>query len=248
MDLCVCEPGPLSHSQWLTTANRVLRLFLSVDTPSDEHKMLVAFILKSYMPLWFKIKKSKYLTDGPGHVFEAIKSTRFLPGNSVREVDPVIERNTFFAHPENLLLRMIVDERKHIRELGFRRIKKARMLASKTDSIRSFQPPKINFQANDYTDIIDWNTTVLMPPPLLRRVSDDEIWAKITVGQTALNFGKFLCHTQAVERCVKLVTESSQKVVGAMNRDGFIRSTLASRALMPKFDSKCYFNLSTQKY
>lgn len=250
VDLCVREPGPLSHSRWLTTANRVLRLFLSVDTPSDEHKMLVAFILKSYMPLWFKIKKSKYLTDGPGHVFEAIKSTRFLPENLVRVVDPVIERNAFFAHPENLLLRMIVDERKHIRELGFRRIIKARMLASKPDSIRNFQPPKINFQANDYTDIIDWNTTVLTPPPLLRRVSDDEIWAKITVGETAddWNFGKFPCHTQAVERCVKLVTESSQKVVGANNRDGFIRSTLASRALMPKFDSKCNFNLSTQNY
>lgn len=240
VDLCVPEPGPLSHSRWLTTANRVLRLFLSVDTPSDDNKMLAAFILKSYMPLWFKIKKSKYLTDGPGLVCEAIKSTRFLPENLVRVVDHVIE---------NLLLRMIVDERKHIRELGFRRIIKARMLASKPDSIRSCQPPKINFQANDYTDIIDWNTVVLTPPPLLRRVSDDEVWAKITVGETAddWNFGKFPRHTQAVERCVKLVTESSQKVVGAKNQDGFIRSTLA-RALMPKFDSKCNFNSSTQKY
>lgn len=249
VDLSVREPGPLSHSRWLTTANRVLRLYVSVETPSDEHKMLVSFILKSYMPVWFKIKKSKYLTDGPGHVFEVIKSTRFLPENLVRVVDPVIERNAFFAHPENLLLRMIVDERKHIRELGFRRIIKARMLASKTESIRCFRPPKINFQATDYTEIIDWNTTALTPPPLLRRVSDDEVWAKITAGETAdeWNFGKFPCHTQAVERCVKLVTEASQKVVGAKNRDGFIRSTLASRASMPKFASKCSFNLPTQK-
>lgn len=249
IDLAVREPGPLSHSRWLTTANRILRLYVSVKTPSNELKMLVSFILKSYMPVWFKIKKSKYLTDGPGHIFEVIKSTRFLPEKLLRVIDPVIERNAFFAHPENLLLRMMVDERKHIRELGFRKILKARKLVSKTQSIRSFRPPNINFQATDYIEIINWTNTDLTPPPLLRRVTDDEIWAKITAGETAdeWNFGKFPCHTQAVERCVKLVTEASKKVVGAKSRDGFIRSTLASRAAMPKFSSKCSFNLPTQK-
>lgn len=139
------------------------------------------------MPVWFKIKKSKYLTDGPGHIFDAIKSTSFLPENLVRVIDRVIERNAFFANPENLLHRMIVDERKHIRELGFRKIIEARKLASKTESIRCLQPPKINFQATDYIEIIDWNTTAFTPPPLLRRASDDEVWAKITAGGTLPN-------------------------------------------------------------
>lgn len=138
VNLSVREPGPLFHLRWLTAANRVLRLYVSVETPSYEHKMLISFILKSYMSVWLKIKKRKYFTDGPGHIFEAIKFIRFLPENLVRIVYSVIERNTFFAHPGNLLLRMIVDERKHIRELGFRRIIKARMLASKTESIRCF--------------------------------------------------------------------------------------------------------------
>ncbi len=78
--------------------------------PSDEHKLLVSFILKLYMPVWFNIKKSKYFTDGPKHVFGAIQTSRFLPENLLQVVDPVIERNSFFAHPENLLLSMIVDK------------------------------------------------------------------------------------------------------------------------------------------
>lgn len=246
VDLAIREPGPISHSRWLTTANRVLRLYMSVESPSEEHLILVRFILKSYMPVWFKIKKTKYLTDGPKHVFDIIKSSRFLPENLIKVIDPVIERNAFFAHPENLLLSMIVDERAHIRELGLRRIIKARAVASNKKLIRTFKPPKLNFQAKEYYEIIDWTTTAIYPPPLLRRVSDEEMWAKISTANTAKewNFHKFPCHTQAVERCVKLVTEASSKVVGAKNRDGFIRTTLLSRASMPSFSSKQDFKVT----
>ncbi|GBN21854.1 hypothetical protein AVEN_233604-1 [Araneus ventricosus] len=112
--LSVHEPGPLSHSSWLITANRVLRLYLSIEKTTDEHKILVSFILKSYIPVWFHIKKSKYFTNGPEHVFEVIESSRFLPENLLKVIDPVIQRNAFFAHPENLSLNMIVDRSDHI--------------------------------------------------------------------------------------------------------------------------------------
>lgn len=82
------------------------------------------------MPAWFKIK-NKYLRDGPKHVFKLIESSRFPPENLIKVIDLVIERNAIFAHPENLLLSMIVDEGAHIRELGFRRIIKPRAIASK---------------------------------------------------------------------------------------------------------------------
>ncbi|GBO37245.1 hypothetical protein AVEN_51085-1 [Araneus ventricosus] len=80
-DLSAHEPGPLSHSRWLTTAKRVLRLHLNIENLTDEHKILVSFILKSYMPVWFHIKKSKHFTNGPEHAFEVIESSRFLPEN-----------------------------------------------------------------------------------------------------------------------------------------------------------------------
>ena len=46
------------------------------------------------------------------------------------------------------------------------------------------------------------------------------------------------CHTQNVERHIKLVTESAQKVANTEPRDGYIRNTIESRKIMPKFETK----------
>ncbi|GBN02027.1 hypothetical protein AVEN_152727-1 [Araneus ventricosus] len=196
------------------------------------------------MPEWFRIKKSQYFPNGPEHVFEIIKSSRFLPEKLLKVSDPVIQRKEFFAHPKNLILNVIVDKRDPIRELGFRIIIKARNLSSKRKSIRSFQPPKINFLATDYIEIIHCNTITFSPPPLLRRFTNQEIWSNVQSGGTAAewNFDEFPCHTQAVERCVKLATEASHKVVDSNSRNGFIRTTLLSRISMPSVSSKSYFD------
>ncbi|GBM50003.1 hypothetical protein AVEN_210110-1 [Araneus ventricosus] len=93
--------------------------------------------------------------------------------------------------------------------------------------------------------MIHWNNTTLSPSPLLRKFTNQEIWSKVQSGGTAAewNLDKFPCHTQAVERCVKLVTEAPQKVVGSNSRDGFIRTTLLSRSSMPNFSSKSHFKV-----
>lgn len=46
------------------------------------------------------------------------------------------------------------------------------------------------------------------------------------------------CHTQAVDRYVKLVTEASEFVCGQKIRDSFIRATLLSFKKMPTFKTK----------
>jgi len=241
-DLAKREPGPLSHSRWLTAANRALRLYISTPDPSDNLKTIVGFILKSYMPLWFEIKKSKYFTDGPKHVYQAIKKTRYLSDELLQVVDPVIQRNAFFAHSENLLLAMLVDDREHIRELGYRRILKARNVLPKKKTVRSFVTPNLNFEAQDYTEIIDWNSCALHPPPMLRNLSEDDIREIIRSATKPVGeIQKFPCHTQATERIVKLVTEASSKVCGFENRDGYIRSTLKSQSAMPQFSTKSDF-------
>ncbi|GBO02969.1 hypothetical protein AVEN_126276-1 [Araneus ventricosus] len=93
--------------------------------------------------------------------------------------------------------------------------------------------------------MIHWNAITLSPPPLLRKFTNQEIWSKVQSGGTAVewNFDKFPCYIQAVERCVKLVTEASQNVVGSNSRDGFIRTTFLSRSSMPSFSIKSYFKV-----
>ncbi|GBL86819.1 hypothetical protein AVEN_96051-1 [Araneus ventricosus] len=52
-------PGTLSHSRWLTTANRVLRLYVSSPAPSLKLKQISEFVMKVYTPNWFNIKSKQ---------------------------------------------------------------------------------------------------------------------------------------------------------------------------------------------
>ena len=49
---------------------------------------------------------------------------------------------------------------------------------------------------------------------------------------------KFSNNNQGVERLVKQTSRACQRVVGWERRDGYLRASAKSRALMPKFDSK----------
>ncbi|GBN93616.1 hypothetical protein AVEN_220310-1 [Araneus ventricosus] len=97
--------------------------------------------------MWFSIKTSKYFKEGPKLVYQSIQSSRYLPEDLRNIVDPVFERNYFFAHLEHLMLAMTQDNTKHIRELGLRRILKAKQLDQKRTTIKTFIPPKLYFKA-----------------------------------------------------------------------------------------------------
>jgi hypothetical protein len=55
-DLALQKPGPLVHSRWLTTANRLLRLYVSTENPSENLVALASYVVKVYAPVWFTIK------------------------------------------------------------------------------------------------------------------------------------------------------------------------------------------------
>lgn len=238
VDHSLRNPGLINHSRWLTTANRILRLYVATRSPSDELKTIVTFIVTVYAPVWFEIKNAPSCKDGARHVHSTILKSRYLTNDLKKVVDPVIQRNAFFSHPENLLLAMITDERPHIRELALRRILKSRKQKC-TRSVRSFSVPALNFEATDYVDMIDWQQTPITEPPIVMDIDDNSLLTMIRDEETPkLDFARYPCHTQAVERHIKLVTEASEMVCGKEKRDGFIRARLESRMKMPKLDTK----------
>jgi hypothetical protein len=244
-DLSKRNPGPLSHSRWLTTANRLLRLYIATANPTSGFKQIVEYVMKVYTPLWFTVKTKHGIDHGAKHVWELVYRSRYLPENLLEVIDPVIARNAFFASPENLLLAMLTDDRAQIRQLAVRRIIKARGTISESGgNVRSFFVPKINFEAKDYIDIIDWFHCEITPPPVLSQVSSEELMS-LHENANSWDFSQFPCHTQAVERTVKLVTDASARVCGHDNRDGYVRSTLLSRKIMPNFHQKSHFNINT---
>ena len=136
---------------------------------------------------------------------------------------------------------MLADSRKHVRELGLRRILKCRQIAKVEQNVCEFKIPTLNFQADDYIDLIDWHSVTLTEPPLTVSISDNELKPMILDVPAEIDILRFPCHSQPVERCVKLVTEVSAGVCGNDARDGFIRSRIASRIALPKFETKSQY-------
>lgn len=235
----------MNLARWLTTANRILRLYISTSNPSNELLTLVVFILRVYAPTWFRIKIHHSIKDGARHLWRFISSSRYLPKKYRDVIEPVIYRNAYFAAPENMLLAMLTDERHHIRTLAARRIIKAREISPVKNCVRRFVIPTINFEATDYVDLIDWQSCCVTSPPVLREISSQELLKMIQNGvpMDCWDFIKFPSHTQAVERIIKLVTAASGKTVGQQNRDRFIRATLQSRKHMSKFETKKDYKL-----
>ena len=156
-------------------------------------------------------------------------------------VDQYIGINAFAAHPENLLIAMLVDERIEVRQTAVGRILQARKSARSEESedVRVFKIPPLNFKAQDYTQLIFWDKCDITEPPILSHLSNDDICTFVD-GDPSFKqtLSSFPCHTQAVERCVKLVTETCSHVVGSERRDGYIRSVIEDRKTLPRFDSK----------
>lgn len=245
-DVANLEPGNLNHSRWLTTANRVLRLYISTSKPENGLKTLTTFIVKVYAPSWFRIKIHESVKNGAKHLLDFIQSSRYLPKKYLEIIDPVIERNAYFASPENILLSMLTDENIAIRRLAMNRILEAKLQERPNDkSVRQFKIPNINFKANVYYEIIDWSSCDIYVPPVLNYLNVVEIQDMVKNKKIPAEweFSRFPCHTPSVERMVKLVTKASSKVYGFQNRNNFIKATLKSRSAMPKFETKKDFQL-----
>ena len=102
-------------------------------------------------------------------------------------------------------------------------------------TMRQYIIPEINFEASSYPEMIDWEVSKLSEPPLTLSLSNDEILA---FKSTPMAVPNLPCHTQAVERAIRLVTEASSSVVGEEARDGFIRQRIESRKELKGHASK----------
>ena len=69
---------------------------------------------------------------------------RYLLTDPKEIVDPRVQRNFLFAHPENIHIAVITDDTKHVRELELRRILKI-CHTSATKSLRQFRLPILKF-------------------------------------------------------------------------------------------------------
>ena len=197
--------------------------------------------MKVYAPTWFDIKRNSSYIHGPKNLWSMIFRSRYLSDDLKAVIDPILQRNAFFAHQENILVAMLHDSRKHIRELALKRIMVARNQQEPSSDPREFKVPKLNFHARDYTDMIDFQDCPKHEPPLTKRLTVAELEAVVEDKSTSIISKRYPCHTQALERPVKLVTEASASVCREKERNGYIHSRILARKIMSTFETKSDF-------
>ena len=160
---------------------------------------------------------------------------RQLESNSQDIVQKVLRENSYFAHPENIVISFLSDTREEVRQRGVLFILETREKFDPEEHPRQFLSPKINFDTLSYEDMINWSDEQKFEPPLTINMHKDEILKGF---EQPIILDSYPCHTQDVERVVPVVAESCLQKVGYISRHNWIISTMESRRLVPKFESK----------
>ena len=133
-----------------------------------------------------------------------------LPESVKSIVKPVIQSNGYFGHSENLLISMLCDNDARIKKEAVSNISMIRN-REQEKLPRKFVMPTFNFDATSYTEIINWDTAEMFEPPLTKHISGD-ILQEIKLKR--LEIPAYPCHSQSVERAVKLVSNVCLNNIG----------------------------------
>jgi hypothetical protein len=241
------KPGPLNHSRWLTTATRILILYTRTLHPSETLKVLVTFIVKSYAPAWFIIKRSNNFTEGPGIFFKIIQDVKEVEEKVQTFITPreddeesitdkvfrVLARNAFCCLGENFLASLLYSPNDSHRQAAVDKIMVIR--AGPKLKVTPVRIPKVNFEAEEWSNLIDISTTQCHEPPCVRHLSNEELEGMRAVRGLP---PAFPVHSQSVERAVKLTSEASKRSYIWHVRHKYIVATNKSRKERPQFRSK----------
>jgi hypothetical protein len=172
-------------------------------------------------PGWFRIKCNPKVTNGATNLSETLKSCTYLSGKNQKIV--LKSNNAYFAHPESMLLSMLVDKREHKKRLALRRIINARSRKQTSKQVRMFQIPKIDFRASEYIDMISWHDVEVTEQPLTRHLTTQDIQRLLEAENSNMisecTLFELPSHTQVVERAVKEVIASSKFVCDHKKRE-----------------------------
>ena len=232
--------GPLNHARWITLAVRLNYLYMSTPNPSEEIVRLAWFVVTIYSVIWFQAKRDWKAHQAPELVFRVMKLIHSLPLDERRILCPVFERGyLYWIHPEQLLLGCLASDDPDVRSRAVARIiqiRSARLESSEVvgkkpgrkpaPTVRVVELPNPIYSAKDFTTMIDWDTSQVTEPPVLRDLSDAEIKAFQTT--------PFACiqpsNTQFVERSIQLIAKNGLRSTSQTLRRGHAHATLESQA------------------
>ena len=78
----------------------------------------------------------------------------------------VLQENSYWAHPENVVIACLADSQEEVRRKGVQYILEARESFKPECHPRQFIPPTINLEAIDFINLINWELEEKTEPPL----------------------------------------------------------------------------------
>ena len=94
--------------RWLTTAARILRLFISKHELSNQSRkilrLLAQYICSAYGTVWYRIKQDPHWNNGPLHLLSHIKAIKQQPKEIQDIAFKVVEIGFYYGHSERLQL------------------------------------------------------------------------------------------------------------------------------------------------
>ena len=151
---------------------------------------------------------------------------------------PVIQRNAYWAHHENVFLALLADSDTCNRELAIKRTTKIKQVSqSSKQDVRLFSVSKVDQNMQNLKDLLPPMERSLTGPPLVKKIWTEELnkFAKnlLTI--------RIPCHLQCVERCVGYRSFSAS--LWKDSKNDYIRAKITSRHLIPAYRSKQDFNI-----
>lgn len=194
--------------------------------------------MKVYTPMYFNIKYYNSVVYGSVLFCKFIRLTQYLDSNLKEIVNNVVKENAYFAHSENILLSMLFDNDKTIRDLAIKKILHYRNHVEDPMQLRVYKKPIINFSCTDYTNMIDMNdNSIIFEPPFTRSLPYDYLEEYLKYNDPPLPDPKIPLHIQGTERHVQLLATVSKRVL-ERNREGVMAVTLECREKFPKLMTK----------
>ena len=121
-----------------------------------------------------------------------VELSRQLESNSQDIVQRVLQENSYFAHPENIVISFLSDTRDEVRRCGVLFILEAREKFDPEEHPWQFLSPKNNFDTLSYEDMINWSDEQKFEPPLTINMHKDKILKGF---EQPIILDSYPCHT-----------------------------------------------------
>ena len=196
--------------RWLTTAARILRLFISKHELSNQSRkilrLLAQYICSAYGTVWYRIKQDPHWNNGPLHLLSHIKAIKQLPKEIQDIAFKVVEIGFYYGHSESILQTMLSSPDQEDRIFARKQIEAIRSKSSTPDIGNNLPrdrtlPKNIDFsKVETLRDMLYLNKEILEPPNTCM-IKTAEL---VQFDEKPMEVKDWICHTQPVERAIRL--------------------------------------------